>query len=142
MRSAERRRPHPSLVLLSGALWEAFRAVAAHLQPHAFFYSTSHELGRETLGSGAAPLVLVHRDQELAFFPNSTRQEEGLNASLAQWVNRERFGTFPKLTSDAVQELRQTGKYLVLAVVEEFRQGPHISEPMLEFRNRVEAVIR
>ncbi|ERL86794.1 protein disulfide-isomerase TMX3 [Dendroctonus ponderosae] len=130
-----------------GPLWDTFYAIACHLQPHAFFYSTSYELGREALANGSRPFVLVHKDQELAFFPNSTQHEaepslERLNASLAQWVNRERFGTFPKLTSDAVKEVMQTGKFLVLAIVEEFRQGPHISEPMLEFRHRVESVIR
>lgn len=44
---------------------------------------------------------------------------EYLNASMFDWVNVERFATFPKVTRGNINELLQTKKYLVLAVVEE-----------------------
>jgi thioredoxin domain-containing protein 10 len=44
---------------------------------------------------------------------------EYLNASMYEWINAERFATFPKVTSGNIDHLLQTKKYLVLAVVEE-----------------------
>lgn len=42
-----------------------------------------------------------------------------LNASMFDWINVERFATFPKVTRGSINQLFQTKKYLVLAVVEE-----------------------
>ena len=44
---------------------------------------------------------------------------EFLNASVYDWINVERFATFPKVTRVNINQLLQTRKYLVLAVVEE-----------------------
>lgn len=44
---------------------------------------------------------------------------EALNTSIADWINRERFTQFPKVTRGNLNQLMKTGKYLVLAVVEE-----------------------
>jgi thioredoxin domain-containing protein 10 len=44
---------------------------------------------------------------------------EYLNASMFDWINAERFATFPKVTRGNINQLLQTKKYLVLAVVEE-----------------------
>lgn len=43
----------------------------------------------------------------------------GLNTSIADWINQERFTQFPKVTRGNINQLLKTGKYLVLAVVEE-----------------------
>lgn len=56
---------------------------------------------------------------------------EALNTTLSQWVNQERFATFPKVTRGNIQQLTRTGKFLVLAVVEENKLEaipPHMLE--------------
>lgn len=44
---------------------------------------------------------------------------EFLNASVYDWINVERFATFPKVTRGNINQFMQTKKYLVLAIVEE-----------------------
>ena len=44
---------------------------------------------------------------------------EYLNSTMYDWINAERFATFPKITRGNINQLLQTRKYLVLAVVEE-----------------------
>lgn len=58
-----------------------------------------------------------------------------------QWVNEERFLTFPKITRSNINQLMQTQKYLVLAVVEENKLS-EIASHELEFRDMIETVIR
>lgn len=50
---------------------------------------------------------------------NKNLRLEYLNASMFDWINAERFATFPKITRGNMNQLLQTKKYLVLAVVEE-----------------------
>jgi thioredoxin domain-containing protein 10 len=50
---------------------------------------------------------------------NEDLELEYLNASLFDWINAERFATFPKITRGNINQLLQTKKYLVLAIVEE-----------------------
>lgn len=66
---------------------------------------------------------------------------EHLNNSLYNWINEERFETFPKITKGSINEILQTKKYLVLVVVEE-NKLQQIPADMLEFRDMVESVIR
>jgi thioredoxin domain-containing protein 10 len=42
-----------------------------------------------------------------------------LNASILDWINVERFATFPKVTRGNIHQILQTKKFIVLAVVEE-----------------------
>lgn len=58
-----------------------------------------------------------------------------------KWINEERFETFPKVTRGNINELLQTKKFLVLAVVEE-NKLQQISQEMIEFRDMIESVIR
>lgn len=64
-----------------------------------------------------------------------------LNETMYNWINEERFETFPKITRGNINEILQTKKYLVLVVVEE-NKLQEISPEMLEFRDMVESVIR
>lgn len=73
-----------------------------------------------------------------SFFPNT---EYALNDTLYAWMNEERFEMFPRVTRGNFNDLMQTQKYIVLAVVEENKLH-HISQEMLEFRDMVESVIR
>lgn len=64
-----------------------------------------------------------------------------LNESLHQWVNEERFLTFPKVTRYNMYQLKQTKKYLVLAVVEENKLS-ELQTHEQEFKDMVEQIIR
>jgi thioredoxin domain-containing protein 10 len=55
----------------------------------------------------------------IAELENKNVEVEFLNASMFDWINAERFATFPKITRVNINQLLQTRKYLVLAVVEE-----------------------
>lgn len=57
------------------------------------------------------------------------------------WVNEERFETFPKITRGNINQILQTKKYLVLAVVEE-NKLMEIPTEMMEFKDMIESVIR
>lgn len=66
---------------------------------------------------------------------------DSLNVSLYNWINEERFETFPKITKGNIHEILQTKKYVVLVVVEE-NKLQQIPADMLEFRDMVESVVR
>jgi thioredoxin domain-containing protein 10 len=55
----------------------------------------------------------------VAELANNSGEMEFLNASMSDWINAERFATFPKITRGNINQLLQTRKYLVLAIVEE-----------------------
>lgn len=73
--------------------------------------------------------------------PNEEVDAQSLNSTLYDWVNEERFETFPKITRGNIHQILQTKKNLVLAVVEE-NKLQEISTEMVEFRDMVESVIR
>lgn len=66
---------------------------------------------------------------------------EQLNKTLYNWVNAERFTTFPKVTRGNINQLFLTNKNLVLAIVEE-NAVEDVPPDMLEFRDMVESVIK
>ena len=55
----------------------------------------------------------------IAELANQDLEMEFLNASVYDWINVERFATFPKVTRGNINQFMQTKKYLVLAIVEE-----------------------
>jgi thioredoxin domain-containing protein 10 len=55
----------------------------------------------------------------IAELTNKNVEMEFLNASVYDWINVERFATFPKVTRGNINQFLQTRKYLVLAIVEE-----------------------
>ncbi|XP_047113651.1 protein disulfide-isomerase TMX3 isoform X1 [Schistocerca piceifrons] len=124
-----------------GNLWDAYLSIAEILQPHAFFYSVSTKL----VDHHTHPVVAVYKEDEYYFFADSENFENidsgQLNSSLYQWINTERFSTFPKVTRGNIHQIMMTNKYLVLAIVEE-NKLQEISPDMLEFRDMVESVIR
>jgi thioredoxin domain-containing protein 10 len=60
-----------------------------------------------------------------------------LNTTLNQWINEERFLTFPKITRYNIYQMSQTKKYLVLVVVEENKLN-EVATHELEFRDMLE----
>lgn len=129
----------------NGILWDTYYAVAEVFQPHGFFYATSDEIARRYFDIDTHPAVLVYKERGHFYFPLSNNYDDvepsHLNSSLHQWVNEERFPTFPKITRNNINQIMQTKKYLVLAVVEENKLS-EIATHELEFRDMVEMVIR
>lgn len=68
-----------------------------------------------------------------SFYPDFTgkSKDENFNATLHDWVNEERFLTFPKVTKGNLHQFFQINKYLVLVVLEE-NKLQEISHDMLE----------
>lgn len=128
----------------AGLLWESYSDVAEKFQPHGFFYSVSPEIARKHVTVTSVPSVFVYKENTQYLFPAEPVNEDlemgHLNASMFNWINVERFATFPKVTRGSINQLFQTKKYLVLAVVEE-NKLLEIPTEMLVFRDMIESVI-
>ncbi|XP_069701598.1 protein disulfide-isomerase TMX3 isoform X1 [Periplaneta americana] len=126
-----------------GSLWDTYSDVAEKFQPHGFFYSVLPEIAKKHITFTTHPTVFVYKENSHYFFPEFINEEtelEYLNASMYDWINAERFATFPKITRGNINQLLQTRKYLVLAVVEE-NKLQEIPTEMLVFRDMIESVI-
>ncbi|KAI4470271.1 protein disulfide-isomerase tmx3 [Holotrichia oblita] len=128
-----------------GVLWDAYYSVAIKFQPHGFFYSASTDIAKQHVDLDELPAVFVYKESLHYFYPvesgSLSQDAEHLNTSMYNWINEERFETFPKVTRGNINELMQTKKYIVLVVVEE-NKLQEISPEMMEFRDMVESVIR
>lgn len=142
---------------------QSFHSISEVFQPHCFFYAASPEVTKEhfPLIEDHAPTVFVIKEKDhykftcnlpyyfillyfrtnILLFPDDSFSSSILNETLYQWVNEERFGTFPKVTRGNINQILQTKKYIVLAVVEENKLN-EIEANQLEFRDMVESVIR
>ncbi|KAK9892618.1 hypothetical protein WA026_020996 [Henosepilachna vigintioctopunctata] len=126
-----------------GPLWVSFNNVAGQLQSHSFFYSCSKEIASAFVNfTTELPALFVHKENTHYFYPFDTNVSDPahLNTSMYNWINEERFATFPKVTRGNINEILQTKKYIVLAVVEE-NKLQEIPPEMKEFKDMVESVI-
>nr|XP_023013921.1 protein disulfide-isomerase TMX3-like [Leptinotarsa decemlineata] len=128
-----------------GLLWNTFYDVASKMQAHAFYYAASEDLARDHVDIHTLPAVFVHKENSHYFYTvgegNFKDEAEHLNFSMYNWINEERFETFPKITEGNIDEILLTKKYIVLVVVEENKLF-QIPKEMLEFRNTVESLVR
>lgn len=125
-----------------GPLWEAYEHSASKLQPHGYFYSTDVEIASQHNIIEEQPIVLVCKESLYYFYTVEPDADlDHINDTLYKWVNEERFETFPKITRGNINEILNTKKYMVLAIVEENKLH-QISSEMVEFRDMVESVIR
>ncbi|GLV33639.1 Thioredoxin-related transmembrane protein 3 [Carabus blaptoides fortunei] len=128
-----------------GPLWNVFYTVAERFQPHGFFYAVSNEIAKKHVDIDDLPAVFVYKESCHYFFTvesgNTNQDADHLNSTMHDWINEERFETFPKVTRGNIHQILQTKKYLVLAVVEE-NKLMEVAPEMIEFRDMVESVIR
>lgn len=125
-----------------GSLWDAYYNGACKLQPHGFFYAANSEIASQHADIEELPAVFVYKEGLHYFYAvESDVDADYLNGTLYDWLNEERFETFPRVTRGNINEILQTRKYLVLAVVEE-NKLQQIPLEMVEFRDMVESVIR
>ncbi len=128
-----------------GILWDTFYMASEAFQAHGYFYATSIEVAEKHFFIDTNPAVLVYKETNHYHFPLSDRYELVdplyLNESLHQWINEERFLTFPKLTKYNIYQIKQTKKYLVLTVVEENKLS-ELATHEQEFKDMMETLIR
>lgn len=123
-----------------GPMWDSYYAVAERFQPHGYFYASPHDIAKRHTNLKDPPGVYVFKEKSQYLFDVEEKGWSELNNSLAEWVNSERFGTFVKITRGNINQVLQTNKFLVLAVVHE-NKLQEVPEEMLEFRDMIESII-
>lgn len=128
-----------------GPLWEIFYISSESHQAQAYFYATNVDVGGKHFIVDANPVVIVYKESSHYVFPLSDAFNEvevsTLNDSMHTWIMQEKFLTFPKITRENLHHLRETKKFLVIAVVEE-NKLLEIETHEQEFRDMVEQIIR
>lgn len=129
----------------AGNLWNSYYLASENNQAFGYFYATSLEVASKHFFIDSTPVIIVYKENSHYTFPLSDSHEiidpTHLNSSLHTWVCQEKFPTFPKVTRENLHQMRQTQKYLVLAVVEENKLNELVTHE-LEFRDMVEQIIR
>lgn len=134
-------------------------------QAFGYFYATSHEVAMKHFFLDSSDVILVYKENSHYIFPLSDGHDlvgaTQLNESLHNWITQEKFLTFPKVTrgeilhygllefaklllstfTENLHQIRQTKKFLVLAVVEENKLNELVTHE-LEFRDMIEQIIR
>nr|CAD7429627.1 unnamed protein product [Timema monikensis] len=129
----------------NGPLWDTYAEVAETFQPHGFFYAVSSLLVKKHVTLMRSPTLFVFKENAYYLFEDGARSNtldlSTLNTTMYEWINAERFATFPQVTRGNIHQLLQTKKYLVLAVVKE-NKLQEVTTDMIEFRDMVESVIK
>ncbi|XP_077503586.1 protein disulfide-isomerase TMX3-like isoform X1 [Amblyomma americanum] len=119
---------------------ENFTKMAEEFQPVNYFFtvppSCVGQLG-ENMTSPASPAVYVVKDNTGFLYDESSASEQ--NMTFLDWMNRERFPTFQKITYGNFHQILKTGKKIVTAVLEENQIGK-ITMRMQEFKDMLEAI--
>ncbi|XP_059053965.1 protein disulfide-isomerase TMX3-like [Achroia grisella] len=127
-----------------GLLWEMYTLYAEKYQPHTWFYSMSHEMVKSDLKPPNETALFVYKEDDVFFYEASStviENKEALNISLDKWINSERFGFFPKITRSNINDLMDTEKYIVIAVVSENKLS-EITQTERDFKDMIEGIIK
>lgn len=127
-----------------GSLWEMYTLHAEKYQPHTWFYSMSHEMVMNEFKPPNETALFVYKEDDIFFFEASStvfEDKEALNVSLDKWINSERFGFFPKITRSNINDLMDTEKYIVIAVVSENKLS-EITQTERDFKDMIEGIIK
>ncbi|CAH1284891.1 unnamed protein product [Diabrotica balteata] len=134
-----------------GELWNEFFHISHQFRAHSLFFAFDDHCGpfitsngefitsnenKENCGDAAnTPSIYVYKDNKTHFFKVDNLSSR-LNDSLSEWVNKERFLTFQKVTLGNINDLIKLKQFIVLVVVDEkkLRENPD----MLDYRNMVE----
>lgn len=121
-----------------GNLWNIYYETAETNQAHGYFYSTGLDVASKHFFIDQTPVVLVYKENSHFIFPNSDTTEL---SHINKWVTQEKFLTFPKVSRENLYQLKQTNKFLVLAVVEENKLNELMTHEA-EFKEMIEQIIR
>lgn len=124
----------------TNALKENFTKMAEEFQPVNYFFtvpsSCISQLG-ENMTPPATPAVYVVKDNTAFLYDENNALEQ--NMTFLDWMNRERFPTFQKITYGNFHQILKTGKKIVMAVLEENQIGK-VTMRMQEFKDMLEAI--
>ena len=135
-------------------LYAEFLENAKQFQQDEHMYSVSPGLLAQHVSLTSQPAVMVYKDKTFRQFIQEKQEEEevertvrevepslaGLNTSLTNWVTRERFPLFAKVTRGRFGKFLATNKYVVIAVVEENKLS-EVSDEMVEFKEMVRRIV-
>ncbi|XP_028172533.1 protein disulfide-isomerase TMX3-like [Ostrinia nubilalis] len=127
-----------------GPLWEIFTIHAEKYQPHTWFYAMTHEVVKHELKPPNESAIFVYKEDDAFFFEANSallEDKEALNVTLDKWINSERFGFFPKITRANINDLMDTEKYIVIAVVSENKLN-EITQTEQDFKDMIEGIIK
>ena len=143
--------------------------MAIKYQQHEFFYRSPANLGEKLSGTKETQSIRVYKDgrsfrfDEMSLLENDsdeerkqrslsdrkdeqvmeqgvTGEDERNATALADWINKERFPQFVKVTRGRFNHLMSTKKLLVMAVLQENRIG-QLTPEMEEFREMLKMVL-
>lgn len=123
----------------SEELKDAFTRIAEEFQTVVNFYTapTPCISALEGVAIPKVPSVYVCKDATCFRYDESLVETD--NITLNDWVNKERFPTFLKVTNGNFYQLLKTQKYIAMAVLEENLIGG-LALRMSEFRDVLEAI--
>ncbi|XP_034022754.1 protein disulfide-isomerase TMX3 [Thalassophryne amazonica] len=107
---------HTVLFLYVGGespLKEKYNDVASELIVYTYFFSASEDVLPESVSLPELPAVVVFKDGGYFSY------DEYVDGSLSSWVNKERFQGYLQIDSFTLYELGETGKLVVIAVIDE-----------------------
>lgn len=107
-----------------------YTAAAEKLIVHTYFFSATRDVLPKIISVPSLPAVVVFKDG--TYFTYSEEHD----GDLGSWINRERFSNFAKIDSFTLYAMGETGKLVVLVLVEPERQ----SEQSLRYKHLVENV--
>ncbi|XP_022622108.1 protein disulfide-isomerase TMX3-like isoform X1 [Seriola dumerili] len=107
-----------------------YTSAAEQLIVHTYFFSAARDILPKAVSLPSLPAVVVFKDG--TFF---TYNEEH-DGDLKSWINRERFPNYFKIDSYTLYAMGESGKLVVLALVEE----RNLCEESLRYKSLVEKV--
>ncbi|XP_018331269.1 protein disulfide-isomerase TMX3 [Agrilus planipennis] len=126
-----------------GSLWDSYYYGASKLQPYSFFYAANVGVAKLYSNASQLPSLSVYKEGKQYTYIDTIIESQAdfatINESVYKWLNEERFETFQKVTRGNINQILQTKKYIVMAVVEENKLF-QISKEMEEFRDRIKAI--
>ncbi|XP_028986987.1 protein disulfide-isomerase TMX3-like isoform X2 [Betta splendens] len=124
---------HNILIVYVGAtsqLKENFTSAAEELIVHTYFFSCSRDALPKNVSLPSLPAVVIFKDGTFVIY------NEERDGDLKMWVNRERFPNYSKIDSYTLYAMGESGKLVVLAVVQE----KILCEQSLRYKALVERV--
>jgi len=155
-----------------GPVYDAYFQMAIKYQQHEFFYRADASVAEKFSGVRETQTIRVYKDGTSYKFDESTLWRDGESenedsregrstaveksdrevappsssqtntSSLAEWISRERFPQFVKITRGRFGHLMSTKKLLVMAVLQENKIGQLSPGPEMEsFREMLKTVL-
>ncbi|XP_064466792.1 protein disulfide-isomerase TMX3-like [Ornithodoros turicata] len=122
-----------------GTLKDNFTRMAEEFQSQNYFFTIPPHCLAEVDGRTVpdSPAVLVFKDNSSFIYDEKAAEKQNINCY--DWMNRERFPTFQKITYGNFYQMLKCGKKVVTAVLEENQVGA-VSMKMEEFKHMLEAI--